>query len=300
MRSKSTIALLLVALLASGALAQQPCGGLLQDPCPTTSSTAPVGPTPSPPAPGTTQSTAALTSSISTAAPVPSGPPTRPPATVPRSSSLTDTASSSMASPTQTTAPKDSDSKSNAPTIAVIVGSVIVAAGIGIWVFRKWMLSPSRDFQSKIRGDDYTDYPRSYESDTVHLRPLDQPAEPAAAKTPYNANATYPNPNDDQYYDPNYANNKDQGRYGGQGQGGYGQGDYGGGYDQGYDHGYNNQGYGHGDYNQGGGDGYGHGHGHGHGDYAPSQVGGYAPSQAGGYGQGGYPAGGGGYQRGGY
>ncbi|KAF8949858.1 hypothetical protein BGZ52_004588, partial [Haplosporangium bisporale] len=136
---------------------------------------------------------------------------------------------------------------------------------------------PSRDFQSKIRGDDYTDYPRNYENDAVYLRNMDQPSEPAASKSPYSGAA--PLPADDQYYDPNYAA-KDQG-YGG--QQGYGHSEY-----QNYD-----QGYGHGQ----------------HGDYAQSQVGGgyghegYAPQ--GGYGQGGYNQGGyaqsnvgGGYQHG--
>ncbi|KAG0019201.1 hypothetical protein BGZ81_009880 [Podila clonocystis] len=173
------------------------------------------------------------------------------------------TVSSSVPAPTQTKKAEDSGGASqNLLTAGIVVGSVVVAAAIGIWVFRKWKLSPSRDFQSKIRGDDYTDYPRNYENDTVYLRNMDQPSEPAASKSPYSA-AAAPLPSDD-YYDPNYAA-KDQGAYG---QGGYGHNDY-----QNYDQG---------------------GYGHGHGDYAQSQVGGgyghdgYAQSQAGGYGQAGY------------
>ncbi|KAG0197937.1 hypothetical protein BGX28_008569, partial [Mortierella sp. GBA30] len=160
-------------------------------------------------------------------------------------------------------------------TAAIVVASVVIAAAIGIWVFRKWKLSPSRDFQSKIRGDEYSDYPRNYDADTVHLRNMgDQPAEPAAAKSPYNAQTAFPV--EDQYYDPNYAN-KDQSAYA---QGAYGGGhtDY-----QGYDHGaFNEHGYaqgGHGDYNntsQAAG-------GYGHGDYSQQyNQGGYAQPNAGG------------------
>ncbi|KAG0361910.1 hypothetical protein BG005_007097 [Podila minutissima] len=177
------------------------------------------------------------------------------------------TVSSGIPTPTPTKKADEGGASQQLLTAGIVVGSVVVAAAIGIWVFRKWKLSPSRDFQSKIRGDDYTDYPRNHENDTVYLRNMDQPSEPAASKSPYN-NAAAPLPSDD-YYDPNYAA-KDQGGYG---QGGYGHNDY-----QNYDQG-----------------GYGHG---GHGDYAQSQAGGgyghdgYAHSQSGGYGQGGYNQGG--------
>ncbi|KAF9371665.1 hypothetical protein CPB97_001806 [Podila verticillata] len=191
----------------------------------------------------------------------------KPTSTIP--SSTTIGSSAPAASPTKTADNNGPDNKLLTPVIVIV--SVVVASAIGIWVFRKWKLS------SKIRGDDYTDYPRSYENDTVYLRNMDQPSEPAASKSPYNGAA--PLPSDDQYYDPNYAA-KDQG-YGG--QQGYGHNEY-----QNYD-----QGYGHGQ----------------HGDYAQSQVGGgyghegYAPQA--GYGQGGYNQGGyaqsnvgGGYQHG--
>lgn len=147
----------------------------------------------------------------------------------------------------------------------------MVVAAIGIWVFRKWKLSPSDDFQTKIRGDDYQDYPRSYESDTVFLRNLgDQPAEPAAAAkaSPYNAHAQATTVNMDEPY---YGNNESAAA----------PGTHGPGYDQGYD-GYNHA-------QQGYDQGYGGSH-HGYDapyshdyEYAGSQVGGgYAPSQVGG------------------
>ncbi|KAG0203374.1 hypothetical protein BGX28_004297 [Mortierella sp. GBA30] len=212
-------------------------------------------------------------------------------------------ATATSGAPTTTQTPNKEDSKTGASlaTAGIVVGAIVVAAAIGIWIFRKWKLSPSRDFQSKIRGDgdDYQDYPRSYESDTVFLRNLgDQPTEPAPAKSPYNAGANLPA--EDQYYDASYATDHHQAA------GGYNQHDgYGGhahaGYDQaGYEHqqGYEQQGYDHG-YDQ-----------YGHNDYAQSQVGGgYAASQVGGGGYaasqvgggyaqsqvGGYSQGGGGY-----
>ncbi|KAF9282898.1 hypothetical protein BGZ88_010793 [Linnemannia elongata] len=197
------------------------------------------------------------------------------------------------------TGTSDKSTGTNLATAGIVVGSVVVAAAIGIWVFRKWKLSPSRDFQRKIGGDDYQDYPRTYESDTVFLRNLgDQPAEPAPTKSPYNANASLPA--DDQYYDAGYANDAAaQGGYGHGGHDGYGQQpayDHQG-YDHGYDHGYDNTAYGAGQHDYGGsqvGGGYG-----------GSQVGGgYGGSQVGGYG--GQDAGyahsnvGGGYQHQGY
>ncbi|KAI1295252.1 Methyltransferase-like protein 7B [Mortierella claussenii] len=237
----------------------------------------------------TASTTIATTTTTATAVTTSGAPRTKSTTTAAVTSLLTSTTatSSTTALPTQTSA-ESSGGGDKLYTAGIVVGSVVVAAAIGIWVFRKWKLSPSRDFQTKIRGDDFTDYPRTYESDTVHLRQLgDSPAEPAPIKSPYTAQTAFPSPMDDQYYDPNYAS-KDQGGYG---QGGYVHQDYGRavatpGYDQGYDHGYN-------DHN-----------GYGHGEYAPSQVGGgyghgdYAPSQIGGYNQGGYAHSnvGGGYQ----
>ncbi|KAF9543857.1 hypothetical protein EC957_000391 [Mortierella hygrophila] len=210
------------------------------------------------------------------------------------------TTASITASPSPTAASDKPSTGTNLATAGIVVGSVVVAAAIGIWVFRKWKLSPSRDFQRKIGGDDYQDYPRTYESDTVFLRNLgDQPAEPAPTKSPYNANASLPS--DDQYYDAAYVNDTTA-------QGGYGHDAYGPqqaaydhqGYDhsQGYDHGYDNTAYGAGQHDYGGsqvGGGYG-----------GSQVGGgYGGSQVGGgYGaqDAGYAASnvGGGYQHQGY
>ncbi|KAF9405259.1 hypothetical protein BGZ94_003669, partial [Podila epigama] len=165
---------------------------------------------------------------------------------------------------------------------------------------------PSRNFQSKIRGDDYQDYPRSYEADTVFMRNLDQPsvAEPAPTKSPYSAHASLPT--DDQYYDSNYANDPHNPAYA---HDGYGHKNTG--YDQTYDHTYDQT------YDRTYDQTYDHGYDNGYnntrneyaqsqvgGGYAASQVGGgYAASQVGGgYNQGGYAQSnvGGGYQQGGY
>ncbi|KAF8944415.1 hypothetical protein BGZ47_004247 [Haplosporangium gracile] len=219
---------------------------------------------------------------------------------VPVSTSLSVTATTTTSiSPTPTQSQKDTGSSTQLATAGIVVGAVVVAAAIGIWVFRKWKLSPSRDFQSKIRGDEYadTDYPRSYENDTVRLHHMnDQPAEPAAAKSPYSANTAFPV--EDQYYDANYASKDQSGGYGQSGYNDYGRGAAPG-YDQGgYDHGYN-------DHNNYGNDGYAQSNvgGYGHDSYAQSQVGsGYGGNQ-GAYNQGGYAPSqvGGGYQQhGGY
>ncbi|KAG9320293.1 hypothetical protein KVV02_008059 [Mortierella alpina] len=187
--------------------------------------------------------------------------------------------SASTALPSGTVAPKPSDDSGNKlATAGIVVASVVVAAAIGIWVFRKWKLSPSRDFQSKIRGDEYSDYPRNYDSDTLHLRNMGDtpPVEPSAAKSPYNAQTAFPV--EDQYYDPNYAA-KDQAGY--PAQGAYGH-DY-----QGYDQGAYNE----------------HGYAQGHVDYNGSQAGGYGGDYSQQYNnQGGYPQSnaGGGYQQHGY
>ncbi|GJJ75343.1 hypothetical protein EMPS_07701 [Entomortierella parvispora] len=205
----------------------------------------------------------------------------------------------------QSASDSNTGTNSQLKVTGIIVGSVVVAAAIGIWVFRKWKLSPSRDFQSKIRGDDYTDYPRGYENDSVHLRNMESPSDPTPIKSPYGvssaASGAVTAGADDQYYDAGYASKDQTGGYGHQGY----AGDYGhAGYDQHYDN-YNDQG----GYGAGHHDGYGGsqvgGGGYGHGDYAASQLGGgYAPSQVGGgaYGQGGYAQSnvGGGYQHGGY
>ncbi|KAF9099509.1 hypothetical protein BGX23_001654 [Mortierella sp. AD031] len=45
-----------------------------------------------------------------------------------------------------------SSSNKAAITIGVVVGAIVIAGGIGVWVFRKWKLSPSRQFKSKIRS----------------------------------------------------------------------------------------------------------------------------------------------------
>ncbi|KAF9198758.1 hypothetical protein BGZ49_000329 [Haplosporangium sp. Z 27] len=181
-------------------------------------------------------------------------------------SNTTASATSSAPLPSNTSN-SSSPSANKLAAAGIVVGSVVVAAAVGIWVFRKWKLSPSRGFQDKIRGEEYQDYPRSYEADTVYLRNMDTPVEPAATKaSPYSAAGSLPPP-EEPYYDPNYANEG----YAHHHDAGYG---YDQGYDQGagYDHHQGHQGYG-----------YDNGYG-GHNDYAESQVGagGYAPSQVGG------------------
>ncbi|KAG0049963.1 hypothetical protein BGZ83_005231 [Gryganskiella cystojenkinii] len=49
-----------------------------------------------------------------------------------------------------------SSSNKTAITIGVVIGAIVVAGGIGVWVFRKWKLSPSRQFKSKIRNSSNT------------------------------------------------------------------------------------------------------------------------------------------------
>lgn len=66
-----------------------------------------------------------------------------------------------------------SDSSTNVFTAAIVVGAVVIAAAIGIWIFRKWKLTPSRNFKEKIQPVNFA--PRSMESDTVFLRELNEP-----------------------------------------------------------------------------------------------------------------------------
>lgn len=54
--------------------------------------------------------------------------------------SVTPTATS-LISPTPTQTSKDSGSSTQLATAGIVVGAVVVAAAIGIWVFRKWKLS---------------------------------------------------------------------------------------------------------------------------------------------------------------
>ncbi|KAG0379109.1 hypothetical protein BGX24_001716 [Mortierella sp. AD032] len=54
-----------------------------------------------------------------------------------------------------TTLPKhkgESNGKQMALTIGVIVAAIVIASAVGIWIFRKWKLTPSRQFKSKITG----------------------------------------------------------------------------------------------------------------------------------------------------
>ncbi|KAF9950849.1 hypothetical protein BGZ72_007566 [Mortierella alpina] len=289
---------ILLALVLATSVAAQIFDPILPKPSPPSSSP----PADPPTSVATSAAPIATTSVPPTAAPT-SVAPTAPPSqatTRPRASStaVLSTSTASGVLPTGTEVPKSGgDSGNKLATAGIVVASVVVAAAIGIWVFRKWKLSPSRDFQSKIRGDEYSDYPRNYDSDTLHLRNIGDtpPVEPAAAKSPYNAQTAFPQ--EDQYYDPNYAV-KDQAGYPAQGT--YGHAEY-----QGYDQGaYNEHGYaqGHVDYNGA------QGHvdyngAQGHVDYNGSQAGGYGGDYSQPYNnQGGYAQSnvGGGYQQHGY
>lgn len=67
-----------------------------------------------------------------------------------------------------------SDSSGNVVTAAIVVGVVVIVSALGIWIFRKWKLSPSRDFKEKIQPVDFSPS-RDHNSDTVFLRELNEP-----------------------------------------------------------------------------------------------------------------------------
>ncbi|KAG0085390.1 hypothetical protein BGZ92_009029 [Podila epicladia] len=86
-------------------------------------------------------------------------------------------------------------------TIGVVIAAILIAAGIGVWVFRKWKLSPSRQFKSKIRsgsvsggtaaaavGSRHDDNPSEYNSYDNIFRP--QPHESTVPMTMPGAAAT--------------------------------------------------------------------------------------------------------------
>ncbi|KAG0327736.1 hypothetical protein BG000_000817 [Podila horticola] len=79
-------------------------------------------------------------------------------------------------------------------TIGIVIAAILIAAGIGVWVFRKWKLSPSRQFKSKIRsgsvsgggaaaavGSGHGDNPSEYNSYDNIFRP--QPHESTVPMT---------------------------------------------------------------------------------------------------------------------
>ncbi|KAF9549780.1 hypothetical protein EC957_002845 [Mortierella hygrophila] len=47
---------------------------------------------------------------------------------------------------------EETRSNTSALTAGVIVAAVVIASVIGVWIFRKWKLSPSRHFKNKITG----------------------------------------------------------------------------------------------------------------------------------------------------
>ncbi|KAL1919608.1 uncharacterized protein VTP21DRAFT_1539 [Calcarisporiella thermophila] len=81
---------------------------------------------------------------------------------------------SATIAPTVQQQPKEDTSGNQLVTAGIALGCVIGAAAIGIWVFRKWKLSPSRNFKEKINtGMQYRE--RTQETDTAFLRELQQP-----------------------------------------------------------------------------------------------------------------------------
>ncbi|KAL1925242.1 uncharacterized protein VTP21DRAFT_125 [Calcarisporiella thermophila] len=65
------------------------------------------------------------------------------------------------------------DGKGQLMTAGIAIGCVVVAAAIGIWVFRKWKLSPSRSFREKVYGNDSPGWSaRSKDMDKEFLRQL--------------------------------------------------------------------------------------------------------------------------------
>ncbi|ORX90746.1 hypothetical protein K493DRAFT_339795 [Basidiobolus meristosporus CBS 931.73] len=62
--------------------------------------------------------------------------------------------------------------------VGVSVGVAAVLSAIGIWIFRKWKLSPSRNFRARLRNNDHFKPPThsilERESNTVFLRELNE------------------------------------------------------------------------------------------------------------------------------
>ncbi|KAF9184504.1 hypothetical protein BGZ51_003313 [Haplosporangium sp. Z 767] len=150
----------------------------------TTASTTVAPPVITPPKPTTTQT--------KTLKPSSDGRPSKDPNDRP-----TATAPDAHAQPSDTSSSASSGSSSSSNktgiTIGVVIGAIVIAAGIGVWVFRKWKLSPSRQFKSKIRnstsgglgatgvgGDKASDYD-AY-NDIFHPAPHDN-ARPVAASS---------------------------------------------------------------------------------------------------------------------
>ncbi|GJJ76952.1 hypothetical protein EMPS_09311 [Entomortierella parvispora] len=67
-------------------------------------------------------------------------------------SSTMSSAGAGVTRPADASTSGTSSSNKTAITIGVVIGAIVVCAGIGVWVFRKWKLSPSRQFKSKIRN----------------------------------------------------------------------------------------------------------------------------------------------------
>lgn len=62
------------------------------------------------------------------------------------------TRTATTASPTPTGSGDKPSTGTNLATAGIVVGSVVVAAAIGIWVFRKWKLSVSLFFVVAVFG----------------------------------------------------------------------------------------------------------------------------------------------------
>ncbi|KAF9206613.1 hypothetical protein BGZ59_011597 [Podila verticillata] len=99
------------------------------------------------------------------------------------------------------TAKNESGDNKTSITIGVVIAAILISAGIGVWVFRKWKLSPSRQFKSKIRsgsigggaaaaaiGSGHGDNPSEYNSYDNIFRP--HPHESTVPMTMAGAAAT--------------------------------------------------------------------------------------------------------------
>ncbi|KAF9989545.1 hypothetical protein BGZ75_006092 [Mortierella antarctica] len=106
----------------------------------------------------TTTSTTTTTTTTTTSSPIVSPFTSHHPIRTSVSVSKPDTTTEAVPTSSSDAALKPSDSSSEGGTnktgitIGVAIGSVVVAAGIGVWIFRKWKLSPSRQFKTKIRS----------------------------------------------------------------------------------------------------------------------------------------------------
>ncbi|KAG0011271.1 hypothetical protein BGZ81_002284 [Podila clonocystis] len=168
---------------------------------PPTSSEQPPVPSEQPPTtteehPATTPAPEPITSQQPSQEPVETPPPVNPSSSddgTPSHTGATDDISPTAGTPgtKPSTLPESKDESGGnktSITIGVVIAAILIATGIGVWVFRKWKLSPSRQFKSKIRsgsvsgsgaaaavGSGHGDNPSEYNSYDNIFRP--QPHE---------------------------------------------------------------------------------------------------------------------------